>query len=162
MRIAETISSFIDRLYIKRLESIISRQLFRYGVCGASNMALDTVWYYLIFHYVVALRYIDLGFVVVSPHIASLIIVFPITFFTGFWLNRHVAFQVATYRSRGQLIRYAISVVGAIVLNYVLMKLFVEHCNFWPTPSKMLTTVISAVYSFLAAKYFTFREESAR
>lgn len=157
MAIAEKISHVVDSLYIRRLESIISRQLFRYGVCGATNMALDTLWYYVIYHYIVALRYIDLGVVVVSPHIASLIIVFPITFLTGFWLNRHVAFQVTAYRTRGQLIRYALSVIGAILLNYVLMKLFVEHCHIWATPSKMLTTVISSVYSFLAAKYFTFR-----
>ena len=157
MAIAEKISHVVDSLYIRRLEPVISRQLFRYGVCGATNMALDTLWYYVIYHYIVALRYIDLGVVVVSPHIASLIIVFPITFLTGFWLNRHVAFQVTAYRTRGQLIRYALSVVGAILLNYVLMKLFVEHCHIWATPSKMLTTVISSVYSFLAAKYFTFR-----
>ena len=157
MAIAEKISRTIDSLYIRRLEPVISRQLFRYGVCGATNMALDTLWYYVIYHYIVALRYIDLGIIVVSPHIASLIIVFPITFLTGFWLNRHVAFQVTAYRTRGQLIRYALSVVGAILLNYVLMKLFVEHCHIWATPSKMLTTVISSVYSFLAAKYFTFR-----
>ena len=158
MTIAERISRIIDNLYISRLESIISRQLFRYGVCGATNMALDTLWYYIIYHYIIALRYIDLGFVVVSPHIASLIIVFPITFLTGFWLNKHVAFKASTYRTRGQLIRYALSVCGAILLNYVLMKFFVEHCHLWATPSKMITTVISAVYSFLAAKYFTFRK----
>jgi putative flippase GtrA len=157
MAIAEKISRTIDSLYSSKLEPVISRQLFRYGVCGATNMTLDTLWYYVIYHYIIALRYIDLGVVVVSPHIASLIIVFPITFLTGFWLNRHVAFQVTAYRTRGQLIRYALSVVGAILLNYVLMKLFVEHCHIWATPSKMLTTVISSVYSFLAAKYFTFR-----
>ena len=157
MAIAEKISHVVDSLYIRRLEPVISRQLFRYGVCGVTNMALDTLWYYVIYHYIIALRYIDLGVVFVSPHIASLIIVFPITFLTGFWLNRHVAFQVTAYRTRGQLIRYALSVVGAILLNYVLMKLFVEHCHIWATPSKMLTTVISSVYSFLAAKYFTFR-----
>ena len=157
MAIAEKISHVVDSLYIRRLESVISRQLFRYGVCGATNMALDTLWYYIIYHYIIALRYIDLGVDVVSTHIASLIIVFPITFLTGFWLNRHVAFQVTAYRTRGQLIRYALSVVGAILLNYVLMKLFVEHCHIWATPSKMLTTVISSAYSFLAAKYFTFR-----
>lgn len=158
MSIAYRISTAIDSLYIKALEPIISRQFFRYGVCGAINMLLDAMWYFAIFHFVVANRFIDVGFVVISPHIASLIIVFPITFITGFLLNRYVAFQVMAYRSRGQLIRYAISVGGAILLNYVLMKLFVEHCNLWPTPSKVLTTIISSLYSFLAAKYFTFRK----
>lgn len=158
MSIAYRISSFIDSFYIKALEPVISRQFFRYGVCGGVNMVLDAVLYFVIFHYVVANRFIDLDFVVVSPHIASLIVVFPITFVTGFLLNRYVAFQVMAYRSRGQLMRYAISVVGAILLNYVLMKFFVEHCNLWPTPSKVLTTIISSLYSFLMAKYFTFRK----
>lgn len=158
MSIAQRISTAIDSLYIKALEPVISRQFFRYGVCGAVNMMLDAIWYFVIFHFVVAQRYIDLDLVVVSPHIASLIIVFPITFTTGFLLNRYVAFQVMAYRSRGQLIRYAISVGGAILLNYALMKLFVEHCHLWPTPSKVLTTIISSLYSFLAAKYFTFRK----
>ena len=152
------ITKAIDLFYIKPLRRVISQQVFRYLACGGATALLDAVWYYIIYHYIVALRFIDLGFVVVSPHIASLAVVFPITFLTGFWLNRHVAFQVTAYRTRGQLIRYAISVVGAILLNYVLMKLFVEHCHIWATPSKMLTTVISAIYSFLAAKYFTFRK----
>lgn len=158
MSIAQRISTAIDSLYIRALEPVISRQFFRYGVCGAVNMMLDAIWYFVIFHFIVAQRYIDLDLVVVSPHIASLIIVFPITFTTGFLLNRYVAFQVMAYRSRGQLLRYAISVGGAILLNYVLMKLFVEHCHLWPTPSKVLTTIISSLYSFIAAKYFTFRK----
>lgn len=157
MGIATILTKCIDRLYIKRLEPIISRYFFRYAVCGASNMALDTLWYFAIYHYIVAERFVDLGFVVISPHIASLIIVFPITFFTGFWLNRHVAFEATKYSSRRQLCRYALTVVGAILINYGCMKLFVEHLLFWPTPSKMITTVISACYSFLAAKYYTFR-----
>ena len=121
-------------------------------------MALDTVWYYLIYHYLVLERNVDLGFVVVSPHIAALIVVFPITFFTGFLLNRYVAFRATMQRSSRQLVRYALSVVGSIMLNYVLMKFFVEVCHIWPTISKMTTTMIVALYSFLAARYFSFRK----
>lgn len=158
--IARLMISLIDKLYIKPLESIVSRDIFGYGLCGALNMALDTLWYFTIYHFVVAENFIDIGVVVISPHIATLFIVFPITFFTGFWLNRHVAFRVTEYKTRGQLFRYAISVIGSIVINYICMKLFVETFDFWPTPSKMLTTVISVVYSYLAARYFTFVKES--
>lgn len=160
--IARLMISLIDKLYIKPLESIVSRDIFGYGLCGALNMALDTLWYFIIYHFVIAERFIDLGVVVISPHIATLFIVFPITFFTGFWLNRHVAFRVTEYKTRGQLFRYAISVIGSIVINYICMKLFVETFDFWPTPSKMLTTVISVVYSYLAARYFTFVKESGK
>lgn len=147
----------VDWLYITPFNRLVSRDIFAYGLCGGANMALDTLWYFVIYHYIVAERFIDLGVVVVSPHIASLIVVFPITFFTGFWLNRNVAFRATEYKTRGQLIRYALSVLGSIALNYLCMKLFVEHLYIWPTPSKMLTTAVSVVYSFLAAKYFTFR-----
>lgn len=150
----------VDWLYITPFKRLVSRDIFAYGLCGGANMALDTLWYFVIYHYIVAERFIDLGVVVVSPHIASLIVVFPITFFTGFWLNRNVAFRATEYKTRGQLIRYAVSVVGSIALNYLCMKLFVEHLYIWPTPSKMLTTAVSVVYSFLAAKYFTFRPRS--
>lgn len=148
--------SLIDTLYIKPLERVISRQIFGYFLCGAANMALDTLWYFLTYHYVVMERNVDLGIVVISPHIAALIIVFPITFFTGFLLNRYVAFRATQQRTTKQLFRYALSVVGSILLNYVLMKLFVELCCVWPTIAKMMTTIIVALYSFLAAKYFSF------
>ena len=156
MRVADKIGSLIDRCYVRPLSRFLSPTMFRYAACGAGNMVLDVVWYYIIYHYIVALRYIDLGVVVMSPHVASLVVVFPITFFTGFLLNRYVAFRATAQRSGKQLVRYALSVVGSILLNYILMKLFVELCHIWPTISKMMTTAIVAIYSFLAARYFSF------
>ena len=160
MSVVRLLTSIIDALYIKPLERVISRETFGYCLCGAANMALDTVWYFLIYHYLVLERNVDLGVVVISPHIAALILVFPITFFTGFLLNRYVAFRVTAQRSGKQLVRYAISVVGSILLNYVLMKLFVDVCHIWPTISKMMTTAIVAIYSFLAARYFSFTNKN--
>lgn len=156
MSLSRMLISLIDALYIKPLERVISRQIFGYFLCGVANMALDTLWYFLIYHYVVFEQNVDLGVVVISPHIAALIIVFPITFFTGFLLNRYVAFRATQQRSTKQLFRYALSVVGSILLNYALMKLFVDLCHVWPTIAKMLTTVIVAMYSYMAAKYFSF------
>ena len=160
MWLAQRLIQIVDTLYIKPLRGFISRNLFGYGLCGAANMTLDIVWYFIIYHYIVCERYVDLGFVVISPHILSLFIVFPITFFTGFWLNRHVAFRSTSISSRRQLLRYALSVVGSVVINYLCMKLFVEICAIWPTPSKMLTTIVSVCYSYLMARYITFVPET--
>ncbi len=161
MGIAQIITRAIDALYVKPFSKVIPQQLWRYGVCGATNMVFDSLWYFVIYHFIVCKRFIDLGFVVVSPHIASLAVVFPITFFTGFWLNRNVAFRSVSPRVSRELWRYALSVGGAIIINYVSMKLLVEMCGVWPTPAKVLTTVISSVYSFLAAKFYTFRAAKA-
>ena len=157
MSLSAVITKAIDIFYIKPLRKLLSQQVFRYLACGAITAVLDAVWYYIIYHYVVRVEFIDLGFIVVSPHIAALCLVFPITFFTGFWLNRNVAFKATHISTLPQLAKYALTIVGSILLNYACMKLLVEACGIWATPSKMITTVICAVYSFIAGRYFTFR-----
>ena len=151
------ITKAIDLFYIKPLRRVFSQQVFRYLACGGITAMLDAVWYYIIYHHIVCEQFIDLGFIVMSPHIAALCIVFPITFFTGFWLNRNVAFRVSDISSLPQLAKYALTVLGSILLNYACMKFFVEWCGVWATPSKILTTAVCAVYSFLVGRYFTFK-----
>lgn len=157
--VSKWLISIVDALYILQIRRFLPRDIFGYGLCGGLNMMFDTLWYFLLYHYVVCEQFVDLGVVVMSPHIVTLCLVFPITFFTGFWLNRNVAFRVTHFSSSRQLARYALSVVGSILINYLCMKVFVEILYIWPTPSKMLTTIISTCYSFLAARYFTFRKE---
>ena len=156
MQLAQAIGRLIEFFYVRPFSTLLSKQMFRYAACGGGNMLLDLVWYFVVYHYVVAERFVDLGFVVMSPHVASLVVVFPITFFIGFWLNRNVAFCATQVGSGKQLFKYALSVVGSILLNYVCIKLFVEVCNIWPTPAKALTTAVCVVYSYLAGRYFTF------
>ena len=157
MPLSTHIIKALDLFYVKPLRRFISQQVFRYLACGAATALLDAVWYYIIYHYIICEHFIDLGFVVMSPHIAALCAVFPITFFTGFWLNRNVAFQTTHISSLPQLCKYALTIVGSILLNYACMKLFVEVCGVWATPAKMLTTAVCAVYSFLVGRYFTFK-----
>ena len=92
MGLAEIIRRTIDWFYWRPFRAVMPLQTFRYGVCGGANMCLDALWYFVIYNFIVAHRFIDLGVVVISPHIASMIVVFPITFLNGFWLNRNVAF----------------------------------------------------------------------
>ncbi len=158
MCIAKGLTNLIDRFYVTPINRFVSRDFFRYGVCGVTNMTLDALWFFVIYHFVIKAQYVNFGFVSITPHILSLMIVFPITFFTGFLLNRYVAFHATEQPALKQLKRYALSVIGSIVINYVSMKFFVDYLNIWPTPSKLLTTIVSVTYSFLAAKYFTFRK----
>lgn len=158
MRFAAHIVRLIDRFYLPPLDRIVSRQVFRYGVCGVANMTWNLVLYAVFYNFILERSNIDLGVVVVSAHIAALILVFPITFFNGFWLNRYVAFRRSPLSGRTQLGRYALSVGGSLLVNYGCLKFLVETCGIWPTPSEAVATVVTTVYSYLAAKYFTFRD----
>lgn len=162
MKPSQLITKIIDFFYVPPIRGVVPIQTFRYGVCGGANMVLDLLFYYIIFHFVLREQNMDLGFVVLSAHIAALFIVFPITFFNGFWLNKNIAFRYSPLRGSTQLLRYMLSVAGAIVVNYLCMKLFVDGFRFFPTPSKALTTLISIAYSYAMQKYFTFRGCSVR
>ena len=119
MALAELIIRAIDWFYIRPVAAVLPRQVFRYAVCGGVTYILfDPVCYFLFYNFIVAHRYVDLGFVVVSPHIAAMILVFPFTFFVGFWLNRYVAFRRSPIGAGTQLLRYLLSVAGAVLLAY--------------------------------------------
>lgn len=158
MRLSDCLVRLIDRLYLPPIDRIVSRQVFRYGVCGVANMGWNLVLYALFYNFLLGRRDLDLGWMTVSAHVAALILVFPITFFNGFWLNRHVAFRCSPLSGSTQLGRYALSVGGSLLVNYGCLKFLVETCGIWPTPSEALATVVTTVYSYLVAKYFTFRD----
>ncbi len=132
-------------------------ETFRYIATGGSNTLLDIILYFLVYNFVLDKHDIDLLVVTVSPHIGAFLVVFPFTFCSGFLLARYITFTESEIRGRVQLIRYMLSVAGAIVLNYIFLKLFVEYFNMWPTVAKIATTVIVVVYSYITQRFFTFK-----
>lgn len=156
-RFAKLITRIVDWFYIPPLRRVVPLQTFRYAACGGLNMLLGWVLFYISKHFLVAGHYIDLGFVVVAPHTATLYSIVPFTFFAGFYLNRNVAFTRSPLRTRTQLMRYLVSWAGSLLLNHLLLKLFVEVLHFWDTPSQILATLIIVVYSYVMQKHFTFR-----
>lgn len=159
MIIARAIRGFVDMFYVQQVAKYMPLVTFRYLACGVMNyFVIDPLLYAFIYHYIVGHDNIDLGIVVISPHILSMVILFPIVTFSGFCLNRYVAFEATQERVRPQMIKYLISIVGSLLISYLLMKLFVDVIGIWPTPSKVLSSIVTAVYSYLAARYFTFQK----
>jgi putative flippase GtrA len=150
------IIGFIDWLYIP-FRKLIPDSTFRYAVCGGFNTSLDLFLYFLTYNFILKKRILDLKVVSISPHIAAFLLVFPITFFTGFLLSKYITFSNSVLRGKIQLIRYGLTVLVCIILNYFLLKFFVDYCHFFPTVSKLLTTGLVIIYSFFSQKYFTFK-----
>jgi putative flippase GtrA len=148
-------TSFIDSFYFI-FKRFIPLKTYRYAICGGGNMLFDLVLYFLFFHFVLRKQVIDLYFIVLSPHIASLFFVFPITFISGFLLNKFITFQDSNLSGRTQFIRYLLVAIGAIVLSYICMKILVDFMGFYPTLSRLLTMVISVIYSYLLQSRFSF------
>lgn len=152
-----TITRFIDFFY-PLFRRWCTPQFFRYGVCGVSNMVLDWILYFVVYNFILCHRMLSLGFVTLSSHIATLAIVFPITLATGFYLGKYVTFSQSTLRGTTQLFRYILVVIINLAINYFGLKLFVDVCGIYPTPSKMLITVVTVAVSYFSQKYFTFKK----
>ena len=135
----------------------IPREVFRYAVTGGLNTVLDLTLYFIFYRYILDMQIVDLGFIAISAYIAAFLMVFPITFLTGFILAKYVTFNASELKGRIQLFRYGITVLGAIILNYVFLKIFVEYFGWYATFSKGVTTVIVVIYSYISQRYFSFK-----
>ena len=155
-KLKNSIISIIDWFYFPFLR-FVPIELFRYAATGGANTLFDILLYFIFYRYILNMQIVDLGFIAISPHIAAFIMVFPITFTSGFLLAKYITFTASELQGRIQLLRYGLTVAGAIILNYVFLKIFVEYLGWYATFSKIVTTVIVVTYSYLSQRYFSFK-----
>lgn len=159
--LAQIIQKMIDFCY-QPFKKFLPIEVFRYGVCGGSNLVFDWVLYFLCYNFLIGHDLVRITLLqgqelCITPHIASLCVVFPITLLSGFWLNKYVTFTQSTLRGWNQLGRYMMIVGINLGINYFGLKLLVDVLEWYPTPSKMLITIVTVFFSFFGQKYFSFR-----
>ena len=146
------IQKIIDATY-PLFRRLMPAQLYRYAVCGSANVLFDWVLYFCVYNFI-----FKHSSIVESPHIASLILTFPITTLSGFLLQKYVTFTNSSdLRGRVQLIRYMLIVFANLLINYAGLKLLVDGLGLYPTPSKMIITVVTVICSYVGQKKFTFK-----
>ena len=154
--IGRWITAMVDFLY-PPFSKYMTIQFFRYGVTGAANMAFDWVLYFITFHFIFTNDVVFVAFIPISSYIAAMLLVFPVTFMTGFLLQKYVTFTSSELRGRVQIVRYLSVVVANLLLNYLGLKLLVDFLHFFPTPSKMIVTIVTTMFSYFSQKKFTFK-----
>jgi putative flippase GtrA len=117
-KVKQSILLLIDAIY-PLFKSIFTLQTFRYAACGGVNTFLDICLFSINYNLVFKKHDVILGFITLSPHIASLLLAFCITLPTGFYLNRYVVFQQSGLRRRSQLLRYTFVTLICVVLNLI-------------------------------------------
>jgi len=132
-------------------------QTFRYAACGSGNTLFGLTLYYILIKFIFTDEYVDLGIVVFKPHNAALFIASCSTFFIGFLLNKFVVFTSSVLRGRIQFFRYFLSFFTNLIINYFLLKLFVEILHFDAFISQVITTIFIVTFSYFTQKHFSFR-----
>ena len=148
---------FID-LFYRPFRKYMTLQFFRYGVSGVANMIFDWTLYFIVYHYVLHQQMLDMGIVTFSSHIGALFITFPVSFLSGFLLQKYVTFSTSELRGRVQLFRYFLVLLANLLLNYLGLKILVEFIHMFPTPAKMTVTIFTTLFSYFSQKKYTFKK----
>lgn len=136
----------------------IDQQTFRYLACGGSNQLLNIFIYWFSFNILLHKKDVPIpnNGPIAGPY-ASLIIASAITIPLGFLFSKYIVFQESNLKGRIQLFRYISLVALNFVLNYWMLKFFINVLHIYPTPSQTLTIIILAVFSYLVQRFFTFK-----
>ncbi|MBP6610976.1 MAG: GtrA family protein [Paludibacter sp.] len=155
--IGKKITTLVDFFY-PPFRKYINLPLFRYAATGGSNVVFDWILFFLTFHYILDKQLLHLGPITLSSYIAAKFIVFPITFTTGFLLQKYVTFQASTIKGRKQFMRYFNVVLGNLLINYLGLKLLIDIIGIdYPSIANVIVTIFTVIFSYLSQKKYTFR-----
>ena len=139
----------------------MGKQTFRYLACGGSNTVLDTLLFYISFHYILHQQDVHWLGMAIKPYNAALGMAFCISFPLGFILSKYIVFPESNLHGRIQFFRYVLLVATCIVLNYIFLNLFVMlFHNKLHTLAKLLTTGVVAIFSYFSQRKFTFKTKA--
>lgn len=150
------ISRFIEFFY-PPFRGLMPLHTFKYAACGAANSAIGFSVYVLCYYRVFKGRVFDFDFYAFEPHVAALIVSSTVSFILGFVLNRYIVFTGSYLRGSIQLLRYLLSFVINLVVNYFLLKVLVEFWHWNPIISQVITIAFVIVMSYFTQRHFTFR-----
>jgi putative flippase GtrA len=137
--------------------SWLSLHTFRYIASGSTTSAAGIVVYFIAYNLILNQKDVHIGSLLITAHIAALLIESIITFLIGFVLNKYLVFTTSNLKGRIQLFRYGSVVLTNVLLNYAFLKVLVEAFSFYPTIAKFLTTVVLALFSYFSQKHFSFK-----
>lgn len=154
--IRKTVLAVVDFFY-PLFKRFMPLQTYRYAACGGVNMIFDIAVFTYINTYMLQQKVVYIGPFAFKSYVVAFVISFCLTFPVGFYLSRYVVWQQTETKKRIQIFRYFLIVAACVGLNYILLNVFIQEFHWWPFVSKLVTTVIVVVFSYLTQRNFSFR-----
>jgi putative flippase GtrA len=154
------IHRFLD-LFYPLFSKIFDKKTYYYAVVGVSNMLTGWVLFFVCYQFIFDKQFftLDLGFFdfTFSPYTLSAIVCTIYSFVYGFTLLKFVVFTESELKGRVQLVRYALSAGISAICSWVLLKLFIEVFQFYPSIANVIASCIVVVISYILQRKFTFK-----
>jgi len=155
-KIQKLIRSILD-LFYPLFKLFFKKRTFYYLACGGGNTVFALVLYYFFYNNILHQNELDLYIITFKAHMASLFMTSAITFPIGFYLTKYIVWSESNLSTKKQFSRHFAFLIFGTLLNYILLKLFVERLEWWAMPSQILTTVIIVIFSYITQKYISFK-----
>lgn len=158
MKLIKLIHSFLDFFY-PLFKRFFDKTTYYYAVCGVSNLVLSWILFFIFYQFLFAKenRYLALINYTLSSYTMSAFLCFIISFSIGFTLLKYVVFTKSQLKGTTQLFRYAVSAVITSFTSWILLKIFIETFNFFPTLANISASCIVVVISYLLQRKFSFK-----
>ena len=156
--VPDYLRGFLDIFY-PIVKKLFSKTTYYYAVCGASNMVLSWVLFYLFYNYLFHQQKWTIPLInqAINAYTISAAICFAISFIIGFTLLKYVVFTESEIKGRVQLFRYGISALISFVTSYAILRLLIEVFGIYASVSNIIASVVVAVISYLIQRNFTFK-----
>jgi putative flippase GtrA len=156
--VSDYLRGFLDIFY-PIVKKIFSKTTYYYAVCGASNMVLSWLLFYLLYNFVFHQQKWQVPILnfFINAYTISVTICFVISFIIGFTLLKYVVFTASEIKGRIQLFRYGISAIISFVTSYAILRLLIEGFGVYASISNVIASLVVAIISYLIQRNFTFR-----
>ena len=158
MKLVKLIHSFLDFFY-PLFKRFFDRSTFYYAVCGASNLILSWILFFIFYNYLFKKKNWELPLLnyTLTAYTFTAFLCFIISFSIGFTLLKYVVFTKSQLKGTTQLFRYAVSAIITSFTSWILLKIFIETFNFLPTLANISASCVVVVISYLLQRKFSFR-----
>ena len=158
MKLVKLIHSFLDFFY-PLFKRFFDRSTFYYAVCGASNLILNWILFFIFYNYLFKKKNWELPLLnyTLSAHTFTAFLCFIISFSIGFTLLKYVVFTKSQLKGTTQLFRYATSAAITGFTSWILLKLLIESFHLFPSIANLVSSCIVVVISYLLQRKFSFK-----
>ena len=158
MKLVKLIHSFLDFFY-PLFKRFFDRTTYYYEFCGVSNLVLSWFLFFIFYQFLFKKEnwHFPLVNITLSSYTMTAFLCFIISFSIGFTLLKYVVFTKSKLKGTTQLFRYAVSALITSFTSWILLKIFIETFNFFPTLANISASCIVVVISYLLQRKFSFK-----
>jgi putative flippase GtrA len=152
------IRAFLDFFY-PIVSRIFDKTTYYYAVAGSTNLVLGWVLFWVLDHWVIHSKTVELPLFKHPVHSYTVIaaVCGVVSFLFGFLMMRYVVFTESQLKGRIQFFRYGLSALISATVNWLLIKLMVDTFTWNASLCNVFASLVVVTISYFLQRKFSFK-----